>query len=1453
MLPSPALHRVGRWVVLALLACAGVLLVPRAQAQQTEAVVETDPPVPTVNQSVTITFNADQGDQGLEGFSGEVYAHTGVYTDESPNEWTCVKNNWPTDPNFSGNRDDTQLTQVGPNEYTLTINDIRSFYNDNNTGCTLGANETIQTMNFVFRSADGSQEGKADGGEDIIVDLGDADAPVLTSIQAPSSSLVDPIVVGEDTTLSVVAVAQSSSSLQSFTLSVNGAEQVTTTTDTIQYALSLDTPGRTDVRVEATDDQGNTATDSLYAVRAAPTPEQSVPAGLEDGINYTGGSSATLVLQAPRKQHVHVVGEFTDWEVQPAYQMQRETNTASTGQDSTRYWIEVSGLTPGKEYGFQYLVDGEIRIPDPYSEKVLSPNDSEISSQTYPDLKPYPTGKANQLVSVLETGQSEFNFTSYDRPEKEDLVIYELLVRDFIENHNYQTLQDTLDYLDRLGVNAIELMPVSEYDGNQSWGYNPALYFATDKYYGPAEELKQFIDLAHQRGIAVLLDVVYNQATGQSPFVRLFNEGTYGPPTADNPWVNAEAKHPFNVFNDNNHESPFTRYWLDRANEYWLTEFNVDGFRFDLSKGFTQGPNDDGYADVGAWAGPDAERIQTLKRMADEIWAVDDSAFVILEHFAAPAEEQELASYKVDQGRPGMMLWNNMNEPYSQSAKGVEEGSGLQNTYYENRGLSVPNYITYMESHDEQWLMYRNLTEGNSNGEGYDIQDLETALNRQKLVGAFFYTVPGPRMMWQFGELGYGYGDNGQQCLRGSGDECPSVAPGRTGSKPIRWDYRDPEQSPNRVRLYNTWSALINLRADHEVFTSPDTEVSLRVRSDERGRRIGLQHPTMDAIVIGNFGVNERNVAANFPSTGSWYDFFTGREIVVEGEEQSAGIPLAPGEFHIYTSEPVETPQAGLVPYRVAAPPPTTPSALETSSDLESGTVQLSWEASSSGDVTAYHVYRGTQADFDTTGAQIASVGPGTTSYTDTLESDQVYYYRVAALDNDGVRSPTTSSAVGLLYPETLQFSTNQSFGQSSSSSDYRLVALPGEVDRDLGATLSGEAGEDWQAYWDTGASSDFLQSYDGSSDFRFRPGRGFWVISDSSWSVQDDVPTVPLRSTVAGQAAVIPLHDGWNIISNPLEKNVPWARVVEANGGNLQPLWRFNGTFQQSNTFDSGMDGEAFYFNNREGRNQLRIPYASAPSSSSEESSASQSLVTIAAEAPDGTVSRIRVGSSSQATDGLDSEDILAPPSRFEIVSLRVKAPQRSGSDARSGALMRSVRSPSMDGHTFDLSLRARDDRTVTLRLETDRLPTQYESIRLVNRQTGASYDLRRQSSIEFSPKSDAVPLTLLAGTRAYVEKQQSTLVPDELRLWPNYPNPFRDQTTIEYTLPEPGQVTVEVFDILGRRVGMPVDQRQDEGLHRLEWNGRSQAGGPVSSGVYILRITVNGKSRTQKMTVIR
>ena len=654
-------------------------------------------------------------------------------------------------------------------------------------------------------------------------------------------------------------------------------------------------------RLVATDAGGSTLDESVGILPPSVT-DAARPDGLEDGITIVDETTIRISLFAPFKSFVHLIGDFNDWTVDNEALLFRDTGgeDAATA-DSVWWWKEISGLTPGEPVAFQYLVDGALRIADPYSPLVLLPDDSFITEATFPGLPDYPDEAAGTPATLVTPGATpyEWQVDDFERPAQEELVIYELLLRDFLEAHDWDTLTDTLDYLDRLGINAVELMPVAEFGGNINWGYQPTFHLALDKYYGPPDQFKAFVDACHARGIAVLLDVVYNHADQPSPLVVLYGAND------DNPYVNDPARHPFNVFSDLDHTYPGTQHWLDRANRWWLEEYRVDGFRFDLAGGFMQTGNFFGY---------NAQRVALLQRMADQIWAFDDEAILIMEDLIDSDQEYlDLATYRQDEGLPGMMVWHHMNREYSQGAMGyptaTDFASALTDTYPPDwiGGMPVSGAVTYMESHDEQWLMFRNLEYGNTSGT-YSVRDLATALDRQKLVGSFFFTVPGARMMWQFGELGYGGGND--ECLV-NGDypgECANGVPGRTDPKPIRWNYYD---DPQRRDLYDTWAALINLRRDYEVFTSADTEVETRLGLVP-DRWITLSLPgapddePSEVVIVGNFGVTARDVAVEFPATGTWYEFFGDTELEVSTTAQS--FSLEPGQARIFTDVDVPSP-----------------------------------------------------------------------------------------------------------------------------------------------------------------------------------------------------------------------------------------------------------------------------------------------------------------------------------------------------------------------------------------------------------------------------------------------------------------------------------------------------------------------------------------------------------------
>ena len=685
-----------------------------------------------------------------------------------------------------------------------------------------------------------------------------------------------------DTVAIQITWSQTDTQIDSLFLLQDNTQIAITTNDTLDYAFYTNglEPGFTSFKAIVSDTSGISDTSSFEIMINPQINETPLPYDVVSGINYIDNQSVTLALFAPYKDFVYVIGDFNNWEVNADYFM----NAQISGTDSIYWWLTIDSLTAGKEYAFQYLVDGDMRIADPYTHKVLDPwNDPYIDDETYPDLKPYPENKTDQIVSILQTNQPayEWQTTDYIPPDNTKLIIYELLIRDFIADHNYKTLIDTLDYLENLGVNAIELMPVNEFEGNLSWGYNPAFHFAPDKYYGTADDLKAFIDSCHSRGMAVIIDMVLNHIFGQSPFVQLYldyygeNEIVMKLP---NPWFNRiSPNQTFKWGADFNHESPATEALVDRINKYWLTEYKVDGFRFDFTKGLTNTPGD-------GW-NVDGARMNILKRMADQIWEVNPKAYVILEHFTDNVEETNLASY-------GMMLWGNINHNYNEATMGYHDGgkSDFSWGYYKNRGWTNPALVTYMESHDEERLMYKNLQFGNTSG-SYNIKNLWTALQRMKMAAAFFFTIPGPKMIWQFGEVGYDYSIDYN---------------GRVGNKPIRWDYLD---NVDRERLYKTISTLINLRNNHLTFNASSSTVNMDV--DGSVKKIQFWHGLMNAIVIGNFDVTEKNGQPVFSHGGLWYDYFTGDTMLINDTDTS--FTLQPGEFHIFTDDPLPKPDDDLL------------------------------------------------------------------------------------------------------------------------------------------------------------------------------------------------------------------------------------------------------------------------------------------------------------------------------------------------------------------------------------------------------------------------------------------------------------------------------------------------------------------------------------------------------------
>ncbi|MDD2963357.1 MAG: alpha-amylase family glycosyl hydrolase [Bacteroidales bacterium] len=823
-----------------------------------------EPAMPKDDEGVTIYFDASKGNGALLNYEGDVYAHTGVLTNLSANsnDWRYTKTGWGV------NTPSTKLTRESANLYSLTINTPRSYYG-------VPASEIIQKMVFVFRSdvvqSNGSYlEHRDTDGSDLAVAI--VDEGVNVRFNNPTEKQT---VLNSNTSFPVCITARGHSDLALYANNTLIAENSDSELSYMLIMAQLQS-GQNWIKAVASDGV-NQARDSIEVYLRGSVTIADLPGGVQNGINYINDSTVTLVLHDPTgfKQFVYVIGEFNNWEISDEYYMRRTP-------DGKRYWTTLTGLTAGVEYAFQYYIDGEQKLADAYSRKVLDPwNDQWISSTNYPDLKPYPSGATDGVVSVLQTAKPAYNWqvTSFTPPAinnaQSDLVIYELLIRDFVESRWIEDVQQKLDYLQELGVNAIELMPIAEFDGNESWGYSTNFFFATDKYYGTENAIKAFIDAAHQKGIAIILDIVPNHTFGLNPMAQMYFNSSANQPSEHNPWLNQQSPHGFSVGYDFNHESGHTRQFFKDVFQYWLTEFKIDGFRIDLSKGLTQ--NYSG-GDIGAWNAYDQSRINILNDYKAHIKWVNPNAYVILEHFADNSEETVLAN-------SGFLLWSAMHGNYKQVAMGWENNSNVSWAFHGSRGWSYPNLVDYMETHDEERMMSEALTNGNSNNPMYDIKWFGNALHHQEQAAVLFMGIPGPKMLYQFQELGYDY-----SIFYGGG---------RTASKPPRWDYLD---VPGRERLNRVFSAMATLRkTDAFRYGNFYHELGLS------GKKMWITHNSMDVIVTVNMGVSGFDMTPGFTKTGTWYDYFTGESFYVS-DPGGHFFFYGPGDYKVFTSQPMPKP-----------------------------------------------------------------------------------------------------------------------------------------------------------------------------------------------------------------------------------------------------------------------------------------------------------------------------------------------------------------------------------------------------------------------------------------------------------------------------------------------------------------------------------------------------------------
>ena len=852
-----------------------------AQKQDVTYTISPNPFEETNN--ITLTFDGTTIDEAVWGVTNNaLYLWSWSFDSNLANQQDC-----PTNGDWTNSNEANRLAyNSASDEYTISFTPT-SFYN--RTG--------IGRIGFLIKAKDGSGNKQS---EDYTADVG----LFQVSLTLPTNSIN---ILNSGANLSVTATNTGGNA--DYVLKANGS--------TINSQSGISSYAFTDMNVTINKNyvlevtvSGTTKTKSFSALIDPGSDFSIMPQTYLDGITYLSDTEAVLVLYAPNKDFVYVAGSFNNWEPDATYAMKRDPSR------NNKFWITLTGLTSGQIETYQYWVVDKtplansptlVKTADPYSTLVLSPfDDPFIPASTYPNLPSYPAGQERE-VTVLQTGQTAYSWVvpNFTKPKKEDLVVYQVLMRDFDQNQNYQDLIDKIDYFKNLNVTAIQLLPNMEFEGNLSWGYNTSFHMALDKYYGTEAKFKEFIDLCHQNGIAVILDIVLNHAFGRNPMVRLWMDDPdgdgWGDPSSENPYFNQVATHSYSVGSDFNHSNSFTKAYTKRVVKHWIEEFNIDGFRWDLTKGFTQNctANDETCTN-----NYQQDRVNILKEYADYAWSLDETHYVIFEHLGGDTEEQQWANYRIDEGK-GIMMWGKMTDQYNQLTMGYASNSNISRIGHKAHGFTGKRVMGYPESHDEERLMYKNLQFGNSSNAGHDVTNLNTALSRMSALGAISLTVPGPKMIWHFADLGM---DNSIfTCNNGTVNE-PGGSDGdcKLDTKPQPQWVENWLGDANRNKIYSDWARLIDLKINEPVFEGDYTISSgtLTPRIDVFDTSIP-DTELKNIIILANFGVSTASVNTSFPvipGVTSWYDLMdeTGSTTI---SSTTTSINLPAGEFRIYGNQ----------------------------------------------------------------------------------------------------------------------------------------------------------------------------------------------------------------------------------------------------------------------------------------------------------------------------------------------------------------------------------------------------------------------------------------------------------------------------------------------------------------------------------------------------------------------
>lgn len=467
------------------------------------------------------------------------------------------------------------------------------------------------------------------------------------------------------------------------------------------------------------------------------------------------------------------------------------------------------------------------------------------------------------------------------------------------------------------------------------------------------------------------------------------------------------------------------------------------------------------------------------------------------------------------------------------------------------------------------------------------------------------------------------------------------------------------------------------------------------------------------------------------------------------------------------------------------------------------------------------------------------------------LANNTMYYWRMNANSAGGKSDWSIIKSFKTLpaYPSSVHLSTSITFPHYSSvsdykASDYKLIGLPGASNIAMANMMPGTQKKNWDAYWDNGQSSNYMIEYDGSDVFKFSVGKAFWIISNSDLSINQTVSTSALNSQ---QEVEIPLHPGWNIITNPYATSINWQKVQLRNNFS-DPCWKYDGKFESSSTIEPY---EGYYFDNKNNLSILKIPYSLTESTivNITENDKPQIDVNIRLSSSNKENGNINIGVSAKATKGIDDIDYKKPKAPAKIDNIAINNPAEPVNDYAAD-----YRYFINDYEKWDFTVTSSANGQKALdAINISSIPAIYD-VYLFDYSNQKKINLRTDSTYRFISKQETSKFSVLIGKSDAIEKEITVLTkPDRFEIMPNYPNPFNPETKIPVKIPNTGKVILAVYDILGKEVITLHNGLLESGTYTFEWKGKDKFGNVSPSGIYFVRMIGDNSQNSRKIMLVK